>query len=88
MSQYATSYILSKLHTAPDVLYNHYTAGSDFILKELNNMVSSKELLEVLCLLSTLPTNEKADLLRHLRAQRDNVGSLQPPASSQEKVAE
>lgn len=51
-------------------------------------MVSSKELLEVLRLLSTLPTNEKADLLRHLRAQQDNGGSSQPPASSLEEVAE
>ena len=50
-------------------------------------MVSSKELVEVLRLLSTLPTENKADLLRHLRAQQDNGGSLRPPASSQEKVA-
>lgn len=51
-------------------------------------MVSSKELLEVLCLLSALTSEEKVELLNNLRAQRDNEGSSRPLASSLEEVAE
>lgn len=49
-------------------------------------MVSSKELLEVLCLLKELPTDEKTELLRYFRAQGDTEGNSRPPAFSREKA--
>lgn len=49
-------------------------------------MVSSKELLEVLCLLAKLPAEEKHKLLRHLRSQEGNADSLWQLFSSQEQA--
>jgi hypothetical protein len=49
-------------------------------------MASSKELLEVLCLLAKLPTEEKSALLRYLRYPEDTEDSLWPPSSSQGKA--
>ena len=51
-------------------------------------MVSSKEFLEVLCLLAQLPDMEKIELLRYLCVQEDTEGSLQPHASCQGRAAE
>lgn len=49
-------------------------------------MVSSKELLEVLCLLAKLPEEEKRELLRCLHSQEEIANSLWQLFSSQEQA--
>lgn len=51
-------------------------------------MVSSKELLELLRLLSAIPAEEKVRLLSYLSAQQGSGDSSRLPAFSQEKAGE
>lgn len=51
-------------------------------------MVSSKELLAVLCLLASLSEKDKKDIINRLSCSQDIEGNAEPLFSFQEKAEE